>query len=652
MAQQQVATTTIWEIFNYCNAMKRFFNFLPCIALVAMLFTACTATFEEVECVNKDFTLTLVTDGLSRTEYDSDILDIKWSEGDVAQVLVKGTYADCTATIDKSDARIASFTWAPGTYIKNVSAGTHTVQGYYPRKAYQSCTYNSSSSSKRTHATLYGLKLPASQSAPSTTFDPLADIMVADNMSVNITSSDISKGTKTVSDFTFRRMVAISEFTYKITNAELAASDEKVESVAFEVISKSGNKYIAGNMYIAPSADGAKYADANGNQISSSKSNDYFYANDSNKVTVTLTDTPSLKSGFTAWFVTSPITLESSDSLLFTITTTAGTTITKSIASVGRTLTLSTTKKNTLTVNFDGSVEIVKPSTPPTPDTPSGGDSGTALGLSWLEIPAAMTGNEMGGVITSDLFYHTFYYGAENENNRNYTVCYDKGKMTTYWVAYPLNSSHLGSNGRTDVWTYVDSSILAEKYQPNIVSGSYRSSSSGGTNNYSRGHLLPSASRTATSTMNEQTFITVNQVPQIHTDFNGGVWMYLESAVRDAINGKTIFVVTGTALQKGNGQTEEIGTMAKTYDRNGKEIPVPRYFYKVLLKVNSTTNPTSASAIGFWMTNEAHDNAYEPYAVSVDEIEGKTGIDFFPNLTDALETSAEKNTSWSTFKSF
>ena len=647
MAQQQVVTATIWVIFNYCNAMKSLLKFLPSIAMVAIIFSACSTAFEEVECVNKDFTLTVVTDYLSRTEYDSDILDIKWSEGDVAQVLVKGTYADCTAAIDSSDSRIASFTWAPGTYIKNVSAGTHTVQGYYPRKAYQSCTYNSSNSSKRTHATLYGLKLPASQSATSTTFDPLADIMVADNMSVNITNSDISKGSKVVSNFTFRRMVAISEFTYKISNAELATSDEKVESVTFEVVSKGGNKYIAGNMYIAPSADGAKYADANGNQIGSSKSNDYFYANDSNKVTVTLTDTPSLKDGFTAWFVTSPITLETTDSIVFTITTTAGTTITKSVSSIARNVTLLTTRKNTLTVDFDNSVEIVEPTTPP-----SGGGSDAVLNLSWLEIPAPMSGSEMGGVTTSDLFYHTFYYGTESESNRNYTVCYDKGKMTTYWVAYPLNSSHEGTLDRTDKWVYVDNSILAEKYQPNIVDGSYRSSSSGGSNNYSRGHLLPSASRRATSTMNEQTFITINQVPQIQTNFNGGVWMHLESAVRDAINGKTIFVVTGTALQKGNGQTEEIGTMAKTYDRNGKEIPVPRYFYKVLLKVNSTTNPTSASAIGFWMTNEAHDNAYEPYAVSVDEIESKIGIDFFPNLTDALETSAEKNTSWSTFKSF
>ena len=646
MVPQRAETATIWAIFNYCNVMKNILKFLPSIAVVAMIFASCSTSFEDVEYVNKDFTLTLVTDNISRTEYDSNSLDIKWSEGDVAQVLVKGTYTDCTATIDSHDPRIASFTWAPGTYIKNVSAGTHTVQGYYPRKAYQSCSYNASGT-KRTHATLYGLKLPSSQSAVSTTFDPLADILVADNMSVSITNSDISKGSKTVSDFTFRRMVAISEFTYKITNSALAASDYKVESVSFEVVPKSGNKYIAGNMYIAPAADGAKYADANGNEISSAKSNDYFYANDSNKVTVTLTDTPSLKDGFTAWFVTSPITLETTDSIVFTITTTAGTTITKRVSSIARNVTLLTTRKNTLTVDFDNSVEIVEPTTPP-----SGGGSDAVLNLSWLEIPAPMSGSEMGGVTTSDLFYHTFYYGTESESNRNYTVCYDKGKMTTYWVAYPLNSSHEGTLDRTDKWVYVDNSILAEKYQPNIVDGSYRSSSSGGSNNYSRGHLLPSASRRATSTMNAQTFITINQVPQIQTNFNGGVWMYLESAVRDAINNKTIFVVTGTALQKGNGQTEEIGTMAKTYDRNGVEIPVPRYFYKVLLKVNSTTNPTSASAIGFWMTNEAHDNAYEPYAVSVDEIESKTGIDFFPNLTDALENSAETNTSWSSFKNF
>lgn len=275
-----------------------------------------------------------------------------------------------------------------------------------------------------------------------------------------------------------------------------------------------------------------------------------------------------------------------------------------------------------------------------------------ALGLSWLEIPAEMGGEEMGGVATSDLFTHTFYYGSESEANRNYTVCYDKGKLTTYWVAYPLSNSHVGSIDRTDAWSYVSSTLLSEKYQPNIVSGSYRSSSSGGKNNYSRGHLLPSASRTKSTLMNEQTFMSVNLVPQIQNGFNGGVWMYLESALRDVINGKTLYVVTGTALQKGSGQDEEIGTMERTYDRSGKEISVPRYFYKVVLKVDSAENPTSASAIGFWFCNKSYSGSYESFAVSVDEIESKLGMDFFPNLANSLEKEAEKNTSWSTFSKF
>ena len=152
--------------------------------------------------------------------------------------------------------------------------------------------------------------------------------------------------------------------------------------------------------------------------------------------------------------------------------------------------------------------------------------------------------------------------------------------------------------------------------------------------------------------MNTQTFLSVNLVPQIQNGFNGGVWMKLEAALQSLSKTKDLYVVTGTALQKGNGQTEEIGTMARTYDKSGKEISVPRYFYKVVLRVNSATNPTSASAIGFWFTNESHSETYDAFTVSVDEIEQKLGMDFFPNLPDALEEAAEKNSSWSSFQNF
>lgn len=620
--------------------MKKFIIRTLSFALAMSIFIGCSNDREELAPL-ADFALTVVTTNPgARTEYNADLQDITWSTGDVAQVLVKGTYANCTAVIDANDARIASFTWAPGSYISYVPTGTHIVQGYAPQKAYAACTYDGNGSA-RTCATRLGLKLPAAQTATTMTFDKAADILVADNKTIQITAADLSAGTKTVENFRFRRLVAITEFTYRVTNATLTAADEQVTSVSFQVLSKANDKFLAGKMYIKPTEEGAKHVNASNVELANN--NDYFYADDSNTVTVTLTDKPALKHGFTAWFVTSPVTLAADDELIFTIKTASGATITKHIPAVGREVTFSTTKKNTLTIDLDNSVAIEG----------LAGNTQPALGLSWLEIPAAMTGSEMGGVTTSNLFMHTFYYGSESEANRNYTVCYDKGKLTTYWVAYPLSSAHIGSIDRTDKWAYVSSSLLSEQLQPNIQDGSYRSQSSGGTNNYSRGHLLPSASRTKSTLMNEQTFLSVNLVPQIHNNFNGGVWMYLESAVRNAINGKTLFVVTGTALQKGSGQTEEIGTMEKTYDRSGKEIAVPRYFYKVILKVNSTTNPTAASAIGFWFTNQGHSgNNYESFAMSVDAIESKLGMDFFPNLPNTLENTAEQNASWTTFLNF
>jgi DNA/RNA endonuclease G (NUC1) len=40
------------------------------------------------------------------------------------------------------------------------------------------------------------------------------------------------------------------------------------------------------------------------------------------------------------------------------------------------------------------------------------------------------------------------------------------------------------------------------------------------------------------------------------------------------------------------------------------------------------------------------------YAVSVDQIEKWTGFDFFVNVPDSYEGTAEANGSWSTFQSF
>ena len=100
----------------------------------------------------------------------------------------------------------------------------------------------------------------------------------------------------------------------------------------------------------------------------------------------------------------------------------------------------------------------------------------------------------------------------------------------------------------------------------------------------------------------------------------------------------------------------ESKTISYTTAKNDtKQVPIPNYFYKVVLKVttNSSGVVTSASTIGFWFENKAYSGStYSNYTVSVDQVEQWTGFDFFANLPDGVEGSAESNTNWSSFQSF
>ena len=227
--------------------------------------------------------------------------------------------------------------------------------------------------------------------------------------------------------------------------------------------------------------------------------------------------------------------------------------------------------------------------------------------------------------------------------DRNYTIAYDTENYATYWVAYPLNSGHMGNESRPSSWSYDPS--IDESFQVNLKSSSYN-------NNYSKGHLIPNASRDGVKALQLQTFYVTNSVPQIQNNFNGGIWNSLEQALQNIANSEEIYIVTGTTFNKAG---ENITVSYTTAKDDTKQVPVPNYFYKVVLKVekNSSGTVTSASAIGFWFEHRDYtDDSYTNYAVSVDQIEAWTGLDFFVNLPDSVESTAERNTSWSTFQSF
>ena len=67
------------------------------------------------------------------------------------------------------------------------------------------------------------------------------------------------------------------------------------------------------------------------------------------------------------------------------------------------------------------------------------------------------------------------------------------------------------------------------------------------------------------------------------------------------------------------------------------EIAVPDAFFKAVLRKKGE----SWSAIGFMMPNVAGHKSLSKYAMSIDEIEIITDMDFFYNLPDSIEKEVE-----------
>lgn len=220
----------------------------------------------------------------------------------------------------------------------------------------------------------------------------------------------------------------------------------------------------------------------------------------------------------------------------------------------------------------------------------------------------------------NNYIYVTHEATLSNRKVRNYSICFDKTKYAARWIAYPLHPCYRGSTDRS----YQSSQVWP--YDPLIVS-SYQAVGKGGYNGYTRGHQIPSADRTATRELNEQTFYMSNMTPQAY-DFNSGIWLDLENKVRSEnyMCNDTIYVVTGAHW-------------ANTDNYAGK-YPIPTHYYKVLLRTRKgNTHKTVYQAtrdelkcVGFWISHTATGSLNKSYLKSVDEIERLTGFTFFPEV--------------------
>ncbi|MFM7021375.1 MAG: DNA/RNA non-specific endonuclease [Flavobacteriales bacterium] len=148
---------------------------------------------------------------------------------------------------------------------------------------------------------------------------------------------------------------------------------------------------------------------------------------------------------------------------------------------------------------------------------------------------------------------------------------------------------------------------------------------------FSPGHLKPSGDSRATVSEMHDAYYFANICPMQPT-FDQETWRILEDMVRGwSLIFDTIYVASGPAF-KAKPDKKRLDTIGV------HKIPVPDYFYKVLL----VHNGIDMQMIGFVLPNIDVRYDYMKKPVSVDSVEKLTGIDFFYQLPDYLEQNLEQ----------
>ena len=292
----------------------------------------------------------------------------------------------------------------------------------------------------------------------------------------------------------------------------------------------------------------------------------------------------------------------------------------------------------------------------------------------WAEQPAYQQGSTL---------LHKTYYTTLNDNRRvrNFSICYDTDKMCSRWVAYPAHNVYTSGRdyevggttaGRTNAWAF-DDAVTQYKYSSNwsnayeivskydasidtydtytlpIIPQSKQANivgSNGFGYGYARGHMLPSADRYNTWNTNAQTCYATNIMVQDY-DFNSASWGTLENKVRTKVCADTLYVVVGTLFEN-----------STKINKNGRNISVPSHCFKMLLRTKSGSSKKNIAdvksadelmCIGFIFENNATgaNTELKNAAVSVAEIERRSGFKFYQNLDPSIADQVKSQNNFS-----
>ena len=200
------------------------------------------------------------------------------------------------------------------------------------------------------------------------------------------------------------------------------------------------------------------------------------------------------------------------------------------------------------------------------------------------------------------------------------TIGYDPARREPLWVCYRVDKENVGLKGLTKRKFVPDPELSRED---SAWDEDYRGSG------FDRGHMAPFASvrRPSDSRPEVESCYFSNICPQ-RPNLNRGSWAGLEARIRRwAVQHGRVYVMVGP----------EFGPNPSKVPSG--RVAIPEAFFMVVARMADD----GPRVLAFVMAQDVNDpkGSFEPYLVSVREVEKATGLDFFSALPRAVQDRLE-----------
>ena len=214
--------------------------------------------------------------------------------------------------------------------------------------------------------------------------------------------------------------------------------------------------------------------------------------------------------------------------------------------------------------------------------------------------------------------------------NNFYALSYNRARAIPNWAAWRISKSELGDFPRPDPDPFRPDDRLPDGWT-RVTPSDYTNSG------YDRGHLCPSADRSASVEGMSETFLMTNMTPQT-ADLNRGPWQKLEGYLRTLVTrGFDVYIYAGVY-----GEQKKIK----------RKISVPTNDWKIAVAVpagqpvSSVSEKTRVIAVDMPNVKGIKNADWQTYRTTVRRIEQAAGLNLLSNLPqnlqDALETKIDK----------